>query len=294
MEKSNVNNSNFVNSNGHILPKPFGTDYDLEPGKVYTLIHDRDLYMEYLVEDKDFEFPAVYYLNDKDKKFIDRVINTYKKTDKMTTGVLLSGMKGSGKTLMAKKIAKDCGLPIIVVDSKVSSDDIEPFFTKINTDVCVIFDEIDKYWNTRYLLSFMDGVKPTCKKLVLATCNDEREIDKYLNDRCSRIRYKKTFVGLTRSVVKGILNDIIEDENKACAAAEYICSNVHTVSYDNVITFGEEMKYNPDDSLDGIMEFLNISNNRTINDNEYTDSNIKTVKFDTQYECDDKCCACAG
>lgn len=259
MEKTNKNSSNFVNSNGHIIPKPFGTDYELKPGKVYTLVHDRDLYMEYLEEDKDFEFPKTYYLNDKDNKFINKTIDTFNKTEKMTTGVLLSGMKGSGKTLMAKKIAKESGLPIIVVDSKVSSEDIEPFFAKITNDVCVIFDEIDKYWTTRYLLTFLDGVKPTCKKMVIATCNDEKEISTYLNDRCSRIRYKKRFGGLSKDTVEGIINDIVKDKNKANAAAEYICSNVETISYDNVIIFGEEIKNNPDDSFDDIIEFLNIA-----------------------------------
>lgn len=258
MEKQNKNGG-FVNSNNHIIPKPFGTDYELIPGKVYTLTYDRDLYMDYLTEDKDFEFPAVYYLNNKDNKFIDKVVDTFNKTEKMTTGVLLSGMKGSGKTLMAKKIAKESGLPIIVVDSKMSSDDIEPFFAKVTTDVCVIFDEIDKYWNTRYLLTFLDGVKPTCKKLVIATCNDEKEISTYLNDRCSRIRYKKRFGGLSKDTVEGIINDIVGDKNKANAAAEYICSNVETISYDNVIIFGEEIKNNPDDSFDDIIEFLNIA-----------------------------------
>lgn len=253
------NNSGFVNSNGHIIPKPFGTDYELESGKVYTLVHDRDLYMDYLIEDKDFNFPTTYYLDDKDLKFINKPIDTFKKTEKMTTGVLLSGMKGSGKTLMAKKIAKESGLPIIVIDSKVSSDDIEPFFAKITTDVCVIFDEIDKYWSTRYLLTFLDGVKPTCKKIVIATCNDEKEISSYLNDRCSRIRYKKRFGGLEKTTVEGIINDIVNDKNKANAAAEYICSNVETISYDNVIIFGEEIKNNPNDSFDDIIEFLNIA-----------------------------------
>lgn len=258
MEKQKKN-SGFVNSNGHIIPKPFGTDYELEPGKVYTLTHDRDLYMDYLVEDRDFEFPKTYYLNDKDNKFINKTIDTFNKTEKMTTGILLSGMKGSGKTLMAKKIAKESGLPIIVVDSKMGSDDIEPFFAKITTDVCVIFDEIDKYWNTRYLLTFLDGVKPTCKKMVIATCNNEDEIDKYLNDRCSRIRYKKRFGGLSKDTVKGIIEDIIGDKDKSNAAAEYICSNVSVISYDNVIIFGEEIKNNPDDSFDDIIEFLNIA-----------------------------------
>ena len=105
----------------------------------------------------------------------------------------------------------------------------------------------------------MDGVKPTCKKMVICTCNDEKEINSYLNDRCSRIRYKKRFGGLSKDNVKGIINDIVCDKNKANAAAEYICSNVETISYDNIIVFGEEIKNNPDDSFDDIIEFLNIA-----------------------------------
>lgn len=257
MEKKN--NSQFINISGHIVPKPEGLDCSLECGKVYSLMYDRtssDLYFE---EDKDFEFPKTHYQSDSDKKLIKKTLDTFNKTDKMTTGVLLSGLKGSGKTLLMKKIAKDSGLPIIVVDKNVCSDDIEGFFAKITTDVCVLFDEIDKYWNTRYLLGFLDGVKPTCKKLVVCTCNNEKEIDEYLNDRCSRIRYKKTFSGLTKEIVAGTINDIINDKNKADAAAEYICSNIQTVSYDNVIVFAEELLNNPDDSFDEIMEFLNIA-----------------------------------
>ena len=257
MEKKTTNN--FISLNGHIVPKPEGLDCSLEGGKVYALLHERASDEMYLKEDKDFEFPTLYYLDDKDKKLIDKSINTFKNTDKMTTGVLLSGLKGSGKTLLAKKIAKKSGLPIIVVDKDVCASDIENFFANMTTEVCVMFDEIDKYWNTRYLLGFLDGVKPTCKKLVIATCNNEKEIDAYLNDRCSRIRYKKTFKGLIKEVVSSVINDIINNKDKADAAAEYFCGNVETVSYDNAIIFAEEIKNNPNDSFDEIMEFLNIS-----------------------------------
>lgn len=250
--------SQFIKYNEQIIPKPVGTDYDLIAGKVYTL--GRDKYAEdlYLKEDKDFEFPKKYYLGDKDNRFINKVINCFNVTSKLTTGVLLSGLKGSGKTLMAKKIAMASNLPIIVVDKEVSASDVEPFFAKISIDVCVIFDEIDKYWNTRYLLGFLDGVKPSCKKLVLCTCNDEDEIDDYLNDRCSRIRYKKLFTCLTKDVINGIMNDILENEEKAKSATEFICGAIKVVSYDNVVMFAEEIKSNPNDSYESILEDMNI------------------------------------
>lgn len=257
MENNKTNS--FLNINGHIVPKPEGLDCTLQPGKVYSLMRDSGEDNLYLTEDKAFEFPKTYYLGDSDKKLINKTLDTFKKTEKMTTGVLLSGLKGSGKTLLAKRMANDSNLPIIVVANNVYAGDVEGFFARIETDVCVIFDEIDKYWNTRYLLGFLDGVKPTCKKLVIATCNNEKEINEYLNDRCSRIRYKKTFRGLTKEIVAGIINDIIGNKTKSEAAAEYLLSTIQTVSHDNVIVFGEELKNNPDDSFDEIMEFLNIT-----------------------------------
>ena len=255
MEK---NSSSFIKYNEQIIPKPLGTDYDLITGKIYALKEDKysdDLYLE---EDKEFEFPEKYYLGDNDKHFINKVLNTFKNTTKLTTGTLLSGMKGSGKTLMAKYIAKESGLPIIVVDQKVNASNIEGFFAKVNDDVCVILDEIDKYWNTRYLLGFLDGVKPSCKKLVLCTCNDEKEINEYLNDRCSRIRYKKKFKCLTKDAVLGVLTDMISNKEKAKSATEFICSAISVISYDNVVIFGEEVKNNPDESYESIITDLNI------------------------------------
>lgn len=249
-------NAQFVKYNGHIIPKPEGTDYELINGKVYSLKHDRyadDLYLE---EDKDFEFPETYF--EEDSKFMEKVINTFNATNKLTTGVLLSGIKGSGKTLMAKKMAINSGLPIVVVDKETSASEIEQFFNRITTPVCVIFDEIDKYWNTRYLLGFLDGVKPTGKKMVICTCNDESDIDEYLNDRCSRIRYKKTFNSLNVGIIETVVSSIINDKAKAKDAAAYISNTLKVVSYDNVITFAEEIKNYPADSFDDIIKDLNI------------------------------------
>lgn len=253
MEKNN----NFIKAGDQIMPKPQGMDYKLKAGKVYLLTCDKYSDELYLKEDNDFQLPEKYYQSAGDKRFINKVINTFTKTQKLTTGVLLSGIKGSGKTLMAKHIAMNSNVPIIVVDKSVRAGDIENFFSRITIDTCVIFDELDKYWSTSYLLGFLDGVKPTGKKLVICTCNDEDEVSEYLNDRCSRIRYKRDFKCLGVDAILGILTDVM-DEEKAYDVASFIADNLGVISYDNVIVFADEVINNPNESLEDILEDLNI------------------------------------
>lgn len=240
------------------MPIPSGSSYTLTAGKVYEL-HNTQMDDPCLSEIEDFIFPENYYLSESDEKFMDKIINTYNKTDKLTTGVLFSGLKGSGKTLMAKKTALKSNLPIIVINGTVRASDIESFFAQVSDDVCIIMDELDKNWYLPSLLGFFDGVKPTCKKLILCTANNEDDINKYLNDRCSRIRYKRIFKSISKSIVKTVLSEYFDTEESIEGAAEFCCSAMSVVSYDNVVVFGEEHKNNPDESFDEMLNDLNIA-----------------------------------
>ena len=289
MEKTNK--KIFIKLGENIVPKPEGTDYELINGKVYDLMEESGVGV-YLKETKDFEFPKNYSLSDEDLRFIKKSINAFNRTTKMTTGVMLSGIKGSGKTLMAKYIAKQTKLPIVVVDPRVYALDVEVFFSKTDTPCCIIFDEIDKQWNTSKLLSFLDGVKPTCKKLVICTCNKEDDIDAYLNDRCSRIRYKKRFTSLDKTAAFAVINEVINNKAKAEAATEYLFAKAKLISYDNTAIFAEEIRNNPNESFDSIFSDLNIS---TIDENKQNTTQSKSknviensVKFDCGWDC---CCA---
>ena len=262
------NKYSFIKNGDSIMPIPSGSSYTLIAGKVYEL-HNTQMNQPCLSEIEDFIFPENYYLSESDEKFMDKIINTYNKTDKLTTGVLFSGLKGSGKTLMAKKTAIKSNLPIIVINGSVRAGDIESFFAQVSDDVCIIMDELDKNWYLPSLLGFFDGVNPTCKKLILCTANDENDIykyfndendiDKYFNDRCSRIRYKRTFKSINKSIVKTVLAEYFDTEEAIEGAAEFCCSAMDVVSYDNVVVFGEEHKNNPDADFDEILNDLNIA-----------------------------------
>lgn len=255
--------SEFIKVGERIVNKPTGLDYDLINGKVYNLKWDRYNGMSYFEEDGSLSLPAKVYTTKSDDIFIKRVNTYFQKTSKLSTGVMLSGIKGTGKTVMAKVIAKNSNLPIIVVDEDYPTGRINDFFRKFETPVTIIFDEVDKHWNTEDLLGWLDGVQTNAKKLVLFTCNNEDRVNDYLKDRCSRVRYIRHFEAndnarFLREILrdKGIAEDKIED------TYTFIVNNFGLLSIDNILSFIDEKLLFPELSNEEIFNDMNISSKK--------------------------------
>lgn len=252
--------SEFVKIDDIIVPKPKGFDYDLINGKIYDLT---GFYNPMLKENGDFNMPEKVYNSEKDTKFRSLVLKRFKTTTAQSTGVLLSGEKGTGKTIQAKLIAKESGLPIINIPSQIERKALISFFKSFTTPVCVIFDEFDKYFETNDLLSLLDGINKTTKMLVLFTCNDLDKISKYLKDRCSRIRYVRNF---TSKDNEAFLPEIIAEldlKKHETELIEFCNNNLKYPTIDNIKAFLTEYKaYLEEDenpSLYDITEYLNIT-----------------------------------
>lgn len=261
----------FLKSGDRVRVKPEGLDYILESGKVYTLKHEEwpsETYLE--LGSCDLCLPEKLFKSESDAKFTQKVLKYFETTARQTTGVLLSGLKGSGKTVMSKVLAFESKLPIVVVDTTFPTRELTTFFSKIKeTQCCIIFDEVDKnerYWNTEHLLGFLDGIQSTCKKLVLLTCNSDSKLNEYIMDRCSRVRYYRKFESLSYDSILEIASSIL-DKDKSISATNFIVDNFKIISYDNVVSFLEEINANEDESFESIIKDLNIS--------------IKNVKKDT-------------
>lgn len=252
--------SEFVKIDKVIIPKPNGFDYDLIPGKIYDLVN---YYSPQLQENGEFNLPEKIYDSEKDKKFRKLVLNHFNKTPKQSTGILLSGEKGTGKTIQAKLIAKECGLPIINVPNEIQRDRLVEFFKSFTTEVCVIFDEFDKYFETSDLLTLLDGVSKTTKMLVLFTCNDLDKISDYLLDRCSRIRYLREFTSDdNKSFVPEIISELKLNEYKD-ELLKFCNENIKYPTIDNIKSYLYEFKDYIDAGLEvsplEVAEFLNIT-----------------------------------
>lgn len=255
--------SEFIKVGERIVNKPTGLDYDLVNGKVYNLKWDRYNGMSYFEEDGSLSLPSKVYTIKSDDIFIKRVNTYFQKTSKLSTGVMLSGIKGTGKTVMAKVIAKNSNLPIIVVDEDYPTGRINDFFRKFETPVTIIFDEVDKHWDTEDLLGWLDGVQTNAKKLVLFTCNNEDRVNDYLKDRCSRVRYIRHFEAndnarFLREILrdKGIAEDKIED------IYTFIVNNFGLLSIDNILSFIDEKLLFPELSNEEIFNDMNISSKK--------------------------------
>ena len=142
--------SEFIKVGNKIQIKPQGLDYDIIPGKVYDLLYDEFNECSYLQENGNLNMPKQLFKIKGDDRFIKRCI-TYFNSDVSTetTGILLSGLKGSGKSVLAKRIAIESNLPIIIVNTQYRLRYLNSFFKNIKVPTCIIFDEFEKKINQK-------------------------------------------------------------------------------------------------------------------------------------------------
>ena len=277
----------FIKAGNKILNKPNGFDYDLINGKVYNLKYERYGVGSYVEEDGSLNLPKKVYTTKDDDIFIKRVNTYFEKTSKLSTGVMLSGVKGTGKTVMAKIIAKNSNLPIIVVDEDFPTSQINDFFRKFTTPVTVIFDEVDKHWDTEDLLGWLDGVQTNAKKLVLFTCNNENRVNEYLKDRCSRVRYTRHFEANDNArFLKEILKDKGIANEEIDPTYNFIVNNFNLLSIDNILSFIDEKLMFPELSNEHILKDMNKESiNNEINEEDNNEENDD--EYDDEYDEDE-------
>lgn len=259
--------SEFIKLGNEIRNKPKldGLKYSLIEGKVYDLKFNRQMGYGYLQENGDLNIPKKLYKLPDDDRFINRVI-TYFNSDKAgkTTGVLLAGTKGTGKTMLSKRLALESNLPIIIVDTSYPAYRLSEFFKEFTTPCIMLFDEIEKnehMWETRDLLGFLDGVETTAKKLVVMTCNETDELDDNLFDRCSRIRYYRKYeANSNEAFVRAMAED--KGIDNIDEVVEFIKEYMEVKSFDNISAFLDEVLLFPNVSLIELMVDMNLSSTR--------------------------------
>jgi hypothetical protein len=152
-------------------------------------------------------------------KHTQRILKTFLDRD-VSTGVLLNGEKGSGKSLLAKNIAvqaEKLGIPTLVVNSPFAGDRFNGFIQKITQPCVVLFDEFEKVYDEEEqeaILTLLDGVYPS-KKLFVLTCNDRDRVNDNMKNRPGRIFYLLDFIGIDLNFVKEYCEDNLIDKTQS-------------------------------------------------------------------------------
>jgi hypothetical protein len=214
----------------------------------------------YLTKKDDFSLPSKIYGDP--YTFATRVITTANTLREGGRGmaVLLSGKKGTGKSITAKVIAANSNRPVIGISVPYTGQGLTNFINGIETPCVFVLDEFEKTFSDadsrNYLLSLLDGMASSRHLFVLTS--NESNIGEFFDSRPGRIRYHKQYNTLDNAIIHSIIDDKISDptlNNAMKKAAEMFFD----LSPDSLISMIEEsLMYN--EAPEQFLEFFNVRN----------------------------------
>ncbi|WP_284741758.1 AAA family ATPase [Amycolatopsis sp. RTGN1] len=169
---------------------------------------------------------------------VDRIMRAYVAMDR-SLGVILSGDKGMGKSLLLRMLAEQAReqleLPTILVQH--STPGLASFLDDLG-EVAVIFDEFEKVFGSNgedeaqtQFLSLFDGLSVT-KRLYVLSVNDLGRVNEFMLNRPGRFHYHMRFAYPDPETVATYLRDQV--------------SGVAATQVDEVVEFSRKYDLNFD------------------------------------------------
>lgn len=192
-------------------------------------------------------------------KMAERIIRTYLSREK-TTGVLLSGDKGSGKSLLARLVSVKgykLGIPTIVVNHAFTGDAFAKLLASVEQPAIVLMDEFEKVYSREEqeaVLTLLDGMSSS-NKLFILTVNDKYRVDNHMRNRPGRLFYSLEFSGVDSEFVREYCNDNLDNKDHVDAVVN-VSALFESFNFDILKALVEEMNRYEEDPHTAL-EWLN-------------------------------------
>jgi len=235
--------------------------YDKLPVGVYQLNYNARENEYFLIKQNDFVLPPKVY---GDHGIIHRWLKSYKYNAHKNMGIILSGLKGGGKTITAQKFCIEANLPVILINEPFDGSGFINFLVNPKIGECIIFiDEFEKvYKQSEYsernkandFLSLMDGAYNT--KLIFLLTVNTFELNEYFVNRLNRIKYRKDYTDLDQETMNSVIDDMLINKGHKDSIGVFF-EKINMCTFDLLVNLIKEMNLFNEDALT-VGRYLNL------------------------------------
>lgn len=228
---------------------------DSLPSGIYSINQDpmtREFSLNRIADKFEFDFEVINTEN----KFINHVMKSYENTTG-NLGILLNGLKGSGKSVTAKLIANRLNKPVILIDMPYRG--ISEFLASLEFECVLFFDEFEKNFDrdeNTSILTIMDGVYNCNNRKVFILTTNELKINKCLLSRPSRIRYIKEFEDISDEFINVLFDKYLKYPECKESLLKYV-KILQASSIDTIKSLISEINIHGPENIDYIKEIFN-------------------------------------
>lgn len=236
----------------------------LEPGNYLLKVDPNGFYLQ---RKEPFSLPSKIYGDHAD---VDRWLKSYEVNSEKNLGIILSGMKGTGKTITCQILCKKANKPVIIINEPFHGSDFIDFITSpVFNDSIIFIDEYEKIYqkyqdgqNPHDFLQIMDGNYNT-RLLFLLTVN-EMNINEYLINRPGRVKYNKRYDNLPFEIVQEVIDDLLLNKEHGPTIFTFF-ETLGMITYDLLVCVIKEMNLFNEDALQ-VAKYLNLKPEMSVYD----------------------------